>query len=129
MPTFAEIAGASLPEGAEVDGVSLKPYLYGDPDAEKTKGSHEFFYWESGPAERLKQAVRMENWKAMRASPGRSLELYDLIQDPGEQRDVAKENPEVVSRIESYLATCRRDPSPLPDPLPLPDPHWDPSTG
>jgi arylsulfatase A len=47
--------------------------------------------------------------KAIRQSPGSVLELYDVVADPGEARDVAAANPQVVARVEAYLRTARTD--------------------
>ena len=44
----------------------------------------------------------MGNWKAVRLKKDAPLELYDLPDDPYEQRDVAAANPEVVAKIEQY---------------------------
>ena len=53
------------------------------------------------------QAVRMGDWKAVRAKPGAPLELYDLKRDVGETSNVAATHPAVVAKIESYLTTAR----------------------
>jgi len=46
-------------------------------------------------------------WKAVRPTlkqdPAK-IELYRLTDDPGEQRDLAGERPEVVTRLEGILA-------------------------
>ena len=55
---------------------------------------------------RFQQAVRMGSWKAIRLKKDAPLELYNLAADPGEQRDVAANNPNVVARIEEYLKTA-----------------------
>ena len=57
----------------------------------------------------------MGNWKAVRLKKDAPLELYDLPDDPYEQRDVAAENPEVVAKIEQYLKTARTESSRWPD--------------
>jgi arylsulfatase A-like enzyme len=80
--------------------------LRGEPEP-----AQPFLYWEFY-GHGFQQAVRMGEWKAVRSSPRRHLELYNLQTDPGEQRDVAAAHPEVVSRIEDYLLTARTE-SPL----------------
>ncbi|MEZ5354198.1 MAG: arylsulfatase [Bryobacteraceae bacterium] len=110
LPTFAALAGASAPASA-ADGLSFVHALVGRPQTE-----HDFLYWETTRRGKLVQAVRAGNWKAVRLEPGRPLELYDLAADIAESKDLAGSNPEVVQRIETYLATCREDPPQLVEP-------------
>jgi arylsulfatase A-like enzyme len=104
LPTLADLAGARSPSG--LDGVSTARALRGEAQA-----AQPFLYWEFAGHGFL-QAVRMGTWKAVRKHPHGSLELYDLRSDPAEQQDVAASQPEVVSRIASYLLAARTD-SPL----------------
>jgi arylsulfatase A-like enzyme len=101
LPTAAEIAGLAPPRG--LDGISFLPALTGG--AART---HEFLYWEFHEGG-SSQAVRMGNWKAVRKAPKAPLELYDLTKDLGESHDLAAEQPEILRRIEAYLATARTE--------------------
>ena len=103
LPTLAELAGAETP--ANLDGHSIVPTLLGEDQSPP-----EFLYWEVGSGDVMEQAVRMGNWKAVRLGPGAPLELYDLAQDLGEEKNVAADHPAVVEQIEQYLATARFDP-------------------
>ncbi len=49
-------------------------------------------------------AVRDGHWKAILNVEPRTLELYDLGQDPSEQHDLALERPEVAARLRSFAA-------------------------
>lgn len=101
FPTVAELTGQPAPR--DTDGISILPALLG-----KAQRRHEFFYWEFHERG-FAQAVRMGDWKAVRFGLTKPLELYDLKKDPGEKNNVAAQHPDVVARIEKYLATARTD--------------------
>ena len=79
-------------------GRSLRPCL-GDP------GAAPYGDDEPVPFEIFGQGVVfMGRWKAVRLRPpwdDRVWRLYDLSTDPGEQRDLAREQPEVLTRLVS----------------------------
>ena len=104
FPTLAELAGAKSPAG--LDGASMAPTLRGQPQP-----AHDPLYWEFHERG-FQQAVRMGPWKAVRLKKDAPLEIYNLDRDPAEQQNVAATEPDVVRRIETYLATARTD-SPL----------------
>lgn len=119
LPTLAALAGTRAPDG--LDGISMLPAILGDRPAARRPSNHEFFYWEhlefNRQANTLRagtmiQAVRMGDWKAVRLRPGAPLELYDLSHDVSEADDVAARHPDIVSKIQSYLATARTPPRP-----------------
>ncbi|MDA7598125.1 arylsulfatase [bacterium] len=99
FPTFAELAGAKLPEDMQkLDGRSLLP-LVENPDAEWDH--RELFVhcgrWDAGKWEDhkfKKCAVRTPNWRFVN-----NKELYNIPKDPSEITDVAAENPKVVARL------------------------------
>ena len=98
VPTLAEIAGASAPAG--LDGISFLPSIRGQADRQKP---HDYLYWEfyeQGSA----QAVRLGNWKGIRKPMFTgSVELYDIQSDPGEERNIAAQHPDVVAKIQSAM--------------------------
>ncbi|QEL13944.1 arylsulfatase [Limnoglobus roseus] len=102
LPTVAEIAGQPIPAG--LDGHSVLPAITGKGEQKV----HEFLYWEFHEGG-TKQAVRHGNWKAIRTAPGAKLQLFDVVRDPGEAKDVAAENPAVAAKIEEYLKTARTE--------------------
>ena len=56
--------------------------------------------------ERLQQAARKDQWKAVRPCPEKR-ELYDLSHDLAETTNVAVQNPKVIEEFETYLRTAR----------------------
>lgn len=99
-PTFVELAGRSAPEG--LDGVSMVPTLLGRPQRQK---NHDYLYWEYSGA----QAVRIGEWKALRAAVGKPVQLYDLEADIGEMRDVASAHPRLVAQVERIMTQAHVD--------------------
>lgn len=100
MPTFAAIAG--MPAPPHTDGISLLPTLSG----KGKQTQHKFLYWEfheNGG----RQAVRMGKWKGIRLNvinnPHAPLQLYDLEADPGETKNVARENPRIIQSIQKIM--------------------------
>jgi arylsulfatase A len=101
LPTLADIAGAKARDG--LDGISMARALRG-----QSQPTQRFFYWEFHERG-FQQAVRMGQWKAVRGKKDGPLELYDLDADRGEMRNVAASRPEIISKIEAYLATARTE--------------------
>jgi len=109
LPTLVELAGGVVP--VNIDGISITPTLrnFGLPKSvDSAQRQHEYLYWEFHEGG-SKQAVRAGRWKGVRTAKGASLELYDLESDSAETKNVASEHPEVVSRIEGYLASARTE--------------------
>jgi arylsulfatase A-like enzyme len=114
LPTFAHLAGASLPAGRVLDGRDIWPLLRGTPGA---RSPHEaFFYYHMDQL----QAVRSGRWKLYLASEARrtnlrdataiaQAELYDLQNDIGETDNVADRHPEIVSRLNRLADQARAD--------------------
>jgi arylsulfatase A-like enzyme len=108
LPTAAEIAGASVPQG--IDGISMLPAMLGKPQKD-----HDYLYWEF--FERgFHQAVRMGDWKAVRHGLDAPIELYNLAEDLPETQNIASDQPAVVRQMEQILRTARRESKEFPIP-------------
>jgi arylsulfatase A len=97
LPTFAHLAGASLPEGCRPDGKNIWPLMAGAAGA---RSPHETFYYYKG---KTLEAARSGRWKV------RLDELYDLENDIGETRNLAGEHPEIVQRIKASMRDFDQD--------------------
>lgn len=96
LPTLLELAGVDATEHG--DGQSLVGVLTGS-DAELPERD---LYWEY----RNQQALLRGRWKAVRPRLGRgdtTVELYDLANDPREERDVRADHPDRVRELERAL--------------------------
>ena len=102
FPTLAEIAGEEI---GETDGISLLPELLGEQQPE-----HNCLYWEFHE-QGGKQAVLRGKWKAVRLNVGEDPigvpELYDLVEDPSEQHNVASGHPEVAGQLSKLMEEAR----------------------
>jgi arylsulfatase len=99
LPTLCDAAGAMLPE--DIDGISYLPELLGS----ETQEQHPYLYWEF-PGSGGQQAVRMNQWKALRKDIRQgnlALELYNLEEDLQEQHNVADEEPGLVQQMERIM--------------------------
>jgi arylsulfatase A-like enzyme len=124
LPTFARLAGASVPTDRIIDGRDIFSLIRGDAGA---KSPHEslYFYWG-----RELQAVRSGRWKLHLPHDFRSMNgitpgqdgrgsnyakgkigqvLYDLEADLGETRDVSDEHDDVVARLLQHAEAARQD--------------------
>ncbi len=102
MPTLADLAGVRPP--SNIDGISVLPTLLG----KSQRTDDRFLYWEF-LTNKFQQAVRWRNYKALRQTPDKPLELYDLAKDIAEENNIAVENPDVIAKFEAYLKTARTD--------------------
>lgn len=112
LPTMADITEQPVPK--QTDGISMLPTLKGKTAEQK---KHEYLYWEFTKGENQKiisQAVRMGDWKAVKltAKPNAKIELYNIKKDIGETKNVAKQHPEIVTRIKEIIQEAH---TPLPE--------------
>ena len=110
MPTLLELMG--IEKDLTFDGRSLMPLVRG----EKREAEPEFYITEC--TWMRKHGWRTPQWKLIVSlepdfhfKP--EIELYDLIRDPEENRNVAAENPEVVqmlkTRMEKFIAKREKE--------------------
>jgi arylsulfatase A-like enzyme len=105
LPTLAEMGGADLPDGVELDGLSVLPTLLGE---QQPALADRFLYWEFFE-KGFQQAARWKQWKVVRKGRAGRLELFNLAQDIGEKNDIAGGNPEIVEKFEAFLKGARTE--------------------
>jgi arylsulfatase A-like enzyme len=100
MKTFCELGNANT--SFFTDGISITSAFTGKPSA-----GHEHLYWEVHGYGNGIQAIRWNNWKAVRKGVHKdaeaTFELYNLSEDISEEKNVAAQHPEVISKIKELL--------------------------
>ena len=91
MPTILDLVGLDMPIGHRYAGRSYAPLLQG-----KKIEWENIVYGEYGRT----RMVRTAEWKYVHRSDGGPHELYNLILDPQENRDVAEDPFHTTKRLE-----------------------------
>lgn len=110
MPTLAELCGVKLLD-ADIDGRSLVPVLR----SAAAPTPHEVLHWQTGQGRKAQWAVRQGEWKLMAnlqdtaggplSAEDKTLFLANLAADLGETRNLARERPDIVSRLSQLHQT------------------------
>jgi arylsulfatase A-like enzyme len=102
LPTLIELCGLSSPEQA-MDGRSLAPLL--EEPGRRLDRSLYFTsrYKKEGTMDTLQIAVREGSMKLVLTGKTGEIDLYDLVRDPGETRDLLGERPQMGRELERKL--------------------------
>ena len=91
LPTFANLAGAKIPDDRIIDGKNIWPIISGKEGA---LSPHDIYYYYKG--NRLESA-RQGKWKIRRSGKkSQSVELYNLEDDISESKNLSLKNPELI---------------------------------
>lgn len=110
LPTLAEVAGVNLNTVARVrtNGESIVQLLNDKP----TPMEERTLYWEfakqvgdpnSGVIGDTFQAARKGDWKAVRYGVDNTVELYNIVKDPGEKENLAKKHPSLTKEFHALF--------------------------
>ncbi|MCX7047039.1 MAG: sulfatase-like hydrolase/transferase, partial [Candidatus Sumerlaeota bacterium] len=94
LPTLIDLCGLPKPANAKFDGVSLAGLLKGTADALPDRLC--VVQYGQRPV-REDCAVLWNKWRLVKHK-----ELYDLKSDPGQTKDVAGQNPDVLKKMQDY---------------------------
>lgn len=121
-PTLLELAGAKAPEGYPLDGESYLGLLLGK---ESDRGPRALYWhfpgylgagqgtWRTTPA----GAIQVGHLKLLEFFEDGHIELYDVKEDVGQRRDLAREQPEKARELHERLIAWRES---IGAPMPAP---------
>jgi arylsulfatase A len=121
FPTLLEAAGVDIAkELGPVDGTSILKLLQGAPMPART------FYWHfpnyTNQGSRPAGAIRDGDWKLIEQIEDNSIELFNLVDDPGEATNVAASEPKRCAELRNKLQAWRERVGAR---MPLPNPNFD----
>ena len=105
LPTIAELCKVALPENRRIDGKSIAEII----GSSEAKSPHDSFFWLLGTGQRAQWVVREGDWKLLgnlrdnsKKAPitaNDKLFLANLKSDVSEMKNLAKANPNVVTKL------------------------------
>jgi len=132
FPTILEMTNtktlnsSSEKEKARLDGVSLAPLLRGTGELARTE-----LFWHYPHHQHYQLggsmpygAIRSGDFKLIEFFNDMRVELYDIKNDIGEERDLAKEQPKLVESLRARLHAWREE---VGAQMPVSNPNYDPT--
>ncbi len=122
--TIVELCSVRMPKTLPQDGVSLVPLLKGETASWPDRMIFTF-RCPGGRISRITGAVRTQRWRAVKA--GKRWELYDMITDPGQKKNVSKEYPKIVEKLSAAYEVSSKDVTKAgfePLPIHIGHPQW-----
>lgn len=110
-PTLCDLTGTNSPESHSFDGISIADLLKGDESGENVTRA---FFWHYPLAERhflggrSSGAIREGDWKLIEFFDTGEIELYNLADDIGEEKNLLNDNPARAKALGENLAAWRR---------------------
>jgi len=122
-PTLLAMAGLKPARGQVVDGESLVPLLRGRGAFKRDTLYWHYPHYHPGGAT-PHGAIREGDWRLLEFYEDNHVELYNLRDDIGEQRDLAATLPEKAERLRQKLHAWRVQ---VGAQMPTPNPDYDPA--
>jgi arylsulfatase A-like enzyme len=124
FPTILNMVGQNV--AGDVDGVSLVPLLRGDGEL-----TGRTLYWHYPHYQHYQQggttpysAIRKGDYRLIEFLDDSRVELYNIREDIGEERNIAECNPELVKKLREDLHAWRTS---VDAQMPTPNPSYDPT--
>jgi arylsulfatase A-like enzyme len=105
FPTILEVAGLDLAPSFPLDGESLLPLLRQTGPLEREAIYFHYPNYAFHKGNRLGGAMREGHYKLIHFYDDDSVELYDVVNDLGEARDLSEELPEKAAQMKADLGS------------------------
>lgn len=102
LPTLIDWCGLDTPENAGFDGSSLVPLFKGETNSIEDRIL--VVQYDNPYVPENNKAVMWKKWRLVKGT-----ELFDLSVDPGQQNNIAEENPEVFQKLRDYYEQWLQD--------------------
>ncbi|MCX6898741.1 MAG: sulfatase-like hydrolase/transferase [Verrucomicrobia bacterium] len=99
LPTLASMADVLRVGDRPLDGKDLSPLLFGDATAVRDWSDRTIFSHWGGNVSARSQRYRLDNTGT----------LFDMVTDPGQQTDIAQQQPEVAVKMRQVVADWRKE--------------------
>lgn len=107
-PTCLAAAGLPLRPNQHRDGLNLQPLLAGGNSLGRPALFWHFPHYNEHPSSVPSSAIRRGPWKLIETFDPEGVELYHLVDDLGETRNMAAEKPALVTELRQELDRWRR---------------------
>jgi len=119
FPTLLELTGLEKLPTHHVDGISLVPALKGGHSARVLYWHYPHYGNQGGEPSSI---VREGDYKLIRSYEDGREELYNIKEDIGEEKNLAKEQPDLVKKLSAKLTAHLTEVGAI---IPKPDPRFD----
>ena len=106
-PSILEMIGVPLLPEQHTGGLSLTGLLKGGNELQRDALYWHFPHYSNHGLQSPGGAVRWRNWKLIEYFENGTVQLFNLRDDPGEQHDRAREQPDTAARLKSLLHDWR----------------------
>jgi arylsulfatase A-like enzyme len=106
-PSMLEMSGAALRPEQHLDGATFAALVRGDRTPEREAIYWHFPHYSNHGMQSPGGAVRCGDYKLIEYFETGAVQLFDLRSDPGEQHDLANEDPQTAARLRAMLDRWR----------------------